>query len=317
MPIIIVTFKRFYKIILLIIFLLLAFCYYAIFYNGLPEKTRALWSLEELRNMVKDDRDLPLRINSLLVAEGVFPRCLVIAGCGEQDYLFQFRVFEIEYANKTVIIDPVHDKRLHLENGFAGPRFYSKAYVQMQRAMLHADKILFTHEHYDHIGGLTESRYQQQLALKSVLTQEQMQSQAFGKPVFSDYLLAVKPLLYERYFHVDDGMVLVKAPAHTPGSQMIFVRLQDGREVLFTGDTVWHSDNLREQKSKSRLASLLGGEDAELLGSEIRALIEIFRQTQTQLLVAHDKELLAHYLKTGLLLDGLKQRDEPLARSHN
>lgn len=298
--------RRIYKRLFLFAAGLLVFTYFAIFYNKLPRQARVSWSLDAARELIQNDRDLPLRINSLLVAEGAFPRCLVIAGCGDREYVFQFRVFEIEYAAKTIIVDPVHDERLHLENRFAGELYYRDAEKKMQTAMLHADKIVMTHEHYDHIGGLTESPYQQQLAEKALITAEQMHSQALGKPQFSQQLLALQPLNYQKYYHLDQGVVLIKAPAHTPGSQMIFVRLQDGSEVLFIGDTVWHSDNLVKEKSKSLLASWLGGENATQLAREIRTLIDLFHDRKIKLLIAHDKDLLQRYIDTGLIQDGLK-----------
>lgn len=298
--------KSLYISFILVILLALVFVYFAIFYDALPKHADAEWTLKEVRELVKNDRVLPQKINSLLIAEGIFPSCFVIAGCGENDYLFQFRVFEIEYPAKTIIVDPVHDERLQLENGLAQERFYQQAYDQMQGAMLRADKIVMTHEHYDHIGGLTESAYKQQLAKKAVITREQLQSNAPAKPGFSKELLAIPVLDYEKYYHLDNGIVLIKAPAHTPGSQMIFVKLQDGTEVLFTGDTVWHSDNLKKQKSKPLLISWIGGENVGLLGREIRALIDVDRKGRTHLLISHDKALLDQYLASGLIVDGLK-----------
>jgi len=45
-------------------------------------------------------------------------------------------------------------------------------------------------------------------------------------------------------------MALIKAPGHTPGSQMVYVALQSGKEVLLSGDVAWHMDGVRMNTGK-------------------------------------------------------------------
>jgi glyoxylase-like metal-dependent hydrolase (beta-lactamase superfamily II) len=52
---------------------------------------------------------------------------------------------------------------------------------------------------------------------------------------------------------VAPGVVVIPAPSHTPGSQMIFVRLANGREYLFTGDIATLDSSWRELRARSRL----------------------------------------------------------------
>ena len=55
---------------------------------------------------------------------------------------------------------------------------------------------------------------------------------------------------YDAYFPLAPGIVLVKAAGHTPGSQMVYVTLESGREYLLIGDATWHMDGVREITGK-------------------------------------------------------------------
>ena len=57
------------------------------------------------------------------------------------------------------------------------------------------------------------------------------------------------PLEYEDYRAIAPGVVLIKAPGHSPGSQMIYVQRADGREFLFAGDIGWSLRNIEEVRS--------------------------------------------------------------------
>ena len=46
---------------------------------------------------------------------------------------------------------------------------------------------------------------------------------------------------YESYLPVAPEIVLIKAPGHTPGHQMVYVRLASKRDYLFIGDVGGHS----------------------------------------------------------------------------
>ena len=56
---------------------------------------------------------------------------------------------------------------------------------------------------------------------------------------------------YEKYLPVAPGIVLIKAAGHTPGSQMVYIALESGRELLLIGDTTWHMDGVRQMRGQS------------------------------------------------------------------
>jgi glyoxylase-like metal-dependent hydrolase (beta-lactamase superfamily II) len=55
---------------------------------------------------------------------------------------------------------------------------------------------------------------------------------------------------YDMYYPLAPGMALIKASGHTPGSQMVYVALESGREYLLIGDATWHMDGVRLMKGK-------------------------------------------------------------------
>ena len=98
-------------------------------------------------------------------------------------------------------------------------------------------------------------------------------------------------------------MVLIKAPGHTPGSQMVFVQLADGREVLFLGDVAWHLDQIRQLWYRPRvITNFLVHENRAQVMSEFRALYNLMQaEPSLTLLVSHDVTERAALIESGLL----------------
>src|SRR3546814_4681759 len=110
----------------------------------------------------------------------------------------------------------------------------------MENALGKAKLILVTHEHVDHIGGLTEYPDVAKILPSTRLTQEQVYHPERSAPAAfaAGALDGYKPLVYDKYVAVAPGIVLIKSPGHSPGSQMVYVKKVDGTEVLFIGDGV-------------------------------------------------------------------------------
>ena len=69
------------------------------------------------------------------------------------------------------------------------------------------------------------------------------------------------PLAYEDYHSLAPGITLIKAPGHSPGSQVILLTLASGNEFLFVGDIAWHRDNIDLVRTRARCVSFLLEED--------------------------------------------------------
>jgi len=100
------------------------------------------------------------------------------------------------------------------------------------------------------------------------------------------------------------GVVLVKAPGHTPGEIMVYAVLENGREYVFTGDVSWSYQGIREVKQKPRAQVDRIGEDAKMIRFQLEWLNRLMA-TDIQLLVSHDDIVQPSFVKKGLLSEGL------------
>ncbi|MES2494090.1 MAG: hypothetical protein V4579_12530 [Pseudomonadota bacterium] len=64
--------------------------------------------------------------------------------------------------------------------------------------------------------------------------------------------LALRPAVGLRPTAVAPGIVAIPAPGASPGAQMIYARLRDGREYLFAGDVAPLAQNFQEMRVRSR-----------------------------------------------------------------
>lgn len=216
---------------------------------------------------------LPLGMGEHVVAVGEFPKGAIVAGQSllEQHRLI-FRAHVLAYADgRTVMIDPVHGAELHEK--FYGSGFNPQAWEVMQQALSRASLVLATHEHFDHVAGIAQMADFSAARGKVLLSREQLQSAALDDAEFSEEQLAqLEPLDYDDYYSPAPGIALKKSPGHSPGSQMIFVHFDDGREVLFIGDVAWSWQNLFEQRGRPRFVSAIIGEDGSLVAAQLARL---------------------------------------------
>jgi glyoxylase-like metal-dependent hydrolase (beta-lactamase superfamily II) len=154
-----------------------------------------------------------------------------------------------------------------------GARIDDDAYARMDMAMSEATQIVVTHEHPDHIGGIVAYGDPQGIAKALRLNKEQVASlPRYGvswPPALRDYA----PIEYDDMLAIAPGVVLIRAPGHTPGSQMVFVEREDGRELLFIGDIGWSLRNVETGKGRPRLLSqFMLNEDRDGVFAELAAL---------------------------------------------
>jgi glyoxylase-like metal-dependent hydrolase (beta-lactamase superfamily II) len=99
---------------------------------------------------------------------------------------------------------------------------------------------------------------------------------------------------------VAPGVVLVAAPGHTPGSQLVYVRLRTGRELVLAGDVAWHRRHVEEPRGHPRLSAWLLGEDLPRVLAQLRALHEIGR-AGVVVVPSHDGAYLEELVASGVL----------------
>jgi len=303
--------KKLMYSLLVFVLLAVAFAFGATHYDRLPDKTNFDLDLDEIRGLLANDTGAPVAIGSLSVAAGEFPGCLIITGCGTGPYKLDVRVFQLQYSNgRSIVIDPPHDKALNDANELLMKSFNQKAFDRMQLALIDADKIVFTHEHFDHMGGVVNSPNLNSLLTKLVLNSAQLANADQAGMSYPESMRALTPLNYEKYHHLAPGVVLIKAAGHTPGAQMIFVRMADGKELLFAGDTAWNKVNILEERTKPLITNWVVGEDGVALANQIRALIDLHKKGGVTIVLAHDVDWLKAYEEQGLIQADIKLRKE-------
>jgi glyoxylase-like metal-dependent hydrolase (beta-lactamase superfamily II) len=109
---------------------------------------------------------------------------------------------------------------------------------------------------------------------------------------------------YGRYYPVAPGMVLISAPGHSPDMQMIYLRLQSGREYLHSIDAAWNLANIRHVKGK---AAPWVKEDGAAVLAQLRWLNQLMNdESNLHILVTHDGELLDRLVDRGAVGGTLK-----------
>jgi len=278
-------------------------------FSPLPPTSTYPLDLDRLRSLA-GDRDLPLRVNSVRIADGAFPEYVVVAGGNRTPVPMAWQTFQVVYADKTVIIDPAQDRARHQAFKFAGA-YHDEGWDSMQTALARASLILVTAEHWDHLAGVTASANVELLLPHLLLNEKQLENTTLLEEAGLDAGMRAKvqSLAYEGAHAVAPGMVLLPAPGHTQGSQMIYVRLQDAEELLFVGDVVWSTLNLERRAGHSRLVANLSGEDRERMADQTRALVDLGEHAErgrVHLLIAHDGALTDELIAAGIVGDKLE-----------
>ena len=198
----------------------------------------------------------PLRVNMLKFAESRRTKNFSIKGAPADASVQARTAFQVIYADGHIMVDAGMDRQVHRFFGRGVEEPYdAEAAGQVERALTTARLIVVTHEHGDHVAGVIRTPHARELAGKTILTRSQVQT-LLTTPQMPEIALteemAARYLVmdYDRYFPLAAGIVLIKAPGHTPGSQMVYIVLESGREYLLIGDAAWHMDGVRLMKGK-------------------------------------------------------------------
>ena len=253
----------------------------------------------------------PQRIRVETVAHLSASRTFVVAGDGWQSFDLPASSYELVYRDHVAIVDTALDAGIARD--MSATAFDRAAYARMSGALARAALIVVTHEHPDHVGGLLAQPDLKNLLAATRLTREQvavleanLDKDSFAvlhvpRHVFDGY----RPLDYGRYRAIAPGVVLIKAPGHTPGSQMVYVRRADGVEFLFLGDVAWRLRNVETGREKARLVTWLSGEDRGEVREELAALDRLHAaHPELHMMPGHDDTAIDAFVKNGLLVKG-------------
>ena len=201
---------------------------------------------------------LPAAVNGIRVAASIRPRKFVIQGGDDTPVTMPRTAFQLVYPDCTVMIDSGMDKATHDSFSPDKPEpYYPDAFARLERALDAARLIILTHFHADHVAGVVTAKNFFALAAKTVatsLTLDLMHTTPHRPHLKISIMQSVQfiALDYEGLYPVAPGVVLIKAPGHSPDQQMVYARLQSGREILHSVDSAWIYDNILQTSPESR-----------------------------------------------------------------
>jgi glyoxylase-like metal-dependent hydrolase (beta-lactamase superfamily II) len=209
------------------------------------------------------------------------------------------------YADGTVMVDAGMDQQVHRFFGRGVEEPYDAAAARDVAAALDkARLIVVTHEHGDHVAGVITSPRAAALAAKTVLTRAQIQALTTAPQMpeiglTADAARRYLVIDYGSYHPVAPGMAFIKAAGHTPGSQMVLIVLESGREILLVGDATWHMDGVRLVKGKD---APWVTEDQPAVLDELRWLNGLARTDPSLVVVAsHDDDARQDLIARGVI----------------
>jgi glyoxylase-like metal-dependent hydrolase (beta-lactamase superfamily II) len=248
----------------------------------------------------------PLAVNGVRVAASIRPQRFVIEGGDDTPVIMPRTAFQVVYRDSTVMIDSGLDQMTHDSFAEGGKRepYFPDQFAKLQQALNAARLIVLTHFHADHVAGVLRAPNFDELAQKTVITSAtadflvnrphrphlKMTPQAVEKFIVVDYA---------RYYPLAPGIVLIKSPGHSPDSQMVFIALRCGREILHSVDSAWNFENIRQVKGK---AAPWVKEDVPAILGQLRFLNRIHTtEPELTILVTHDDGLFEHVTQSGLV----------------
>jgi glyoxylase-like metal-dependent hydrolase (beta-lactamase superfamily II) len=278
-----------------------------------PAQAGAQNAIEEWRASLPDIRATaalipgrrPQRVNMLKFAESRRTKNFSVQGAAADPSVQARTAFQVIYADGHIMVDAGMDQQVHRFFGRGVEEPYdSEAAAQVERALTTARLIVVTHEHGDHVAGVIRTPRARELAAKTILTRSQVET-LLTAPQMPEIKLTVEMAAryvvvdYDRYLPVAAGMVLIKAPGHTPGSQMVYIALESGRECLLIGDAAWHMDGVRLMKGKAAPWII---EDQKAIMNQLKWLNELSRSEPRLVIIAsHDDEERTALIQQGIV----------------
>ena len=267
----------------------------------------------------------PSRINYVKFAESHRPFADIIDGGSQEKYVSARTAFQVVYPSGWVMIDSGMDQAVHKFFGFGREEpYWPERNTAVQEALKEASLVVITHEHGDHVAGVIRSDSRKEIAAKTMLTREQVRTLTmrilpqWKKPAMYPQLPDIRlthetardyiVVDYESYLPVAPGVVLIKAPGHTPGHQMVYVRVDSGREYLFIGDIAWTLANVTQFKLRPEVTMRRINEYAPALIHQLRWIKEVMEHQKLIVIPSHDDRLLQDLAAQQLISELLTTR---------
>ena len=272
-----------------------------------PFDATLLPTLRRAAELVPGDKPTSVHVITLGPRRGALAG--MVQGAAPADSITAgYPAFQVRYRHDWIVVDAGMGREFFRDT----TRFSAPAYDTIQRAVRDARMVLFTHEHHDHVAGALRSQYLAQVKAHTLLTREQvgtLMEHPSDARVKLDSAAAAEWLTidYQGWLPIAPGVVLVKAPGHTPGSQMVYVRLASGREILISGDVAWHLSGVTGSRQKPPKTSQAMGEDTVAIAPQLAWLREV-GAAGVAVVVSHDEDSIADLARRGVLVRGFDLR---------
>jgi glyoxylase-like metal-dependent hydrolase (beta-lactamase superfamily II) len=249
--------------------------------------------------------ELPIAVSYLNAYEDSGTVGNAVDGAGSSKAFSVTGVFQVRFRHGWIMVDAAMDSAaLHRGRSFKADNF-----ATIETALEKANLIVITHEHVDHVQPLVKGPIADQVAPHTLLTREQVET-LLTKPkvaftsMDSSQVSRYLVVEYERALPIAPGVVLIKAAGHTPGSQMVYVKLASGREMILIGDIAWRALGVDSQRQKPDSTSRFMSEDRTAIGKQLAWLKNVQAQG-ISVVVSHDGTQLQSLAKRGVLSEGL------------
>ena len=187
--------------------------------------------------------------------------------------------------------------------------FDPAAYDTLTAAMLAADQVLLTHEHLDHVMAVARHPDPAGLAPRLVLNAPQIAAMPiFARGTLDPAIANLAPRLDGSVQQVAPGVIVIPVPGHTPGSQLVYIRLQDGGEFLLIGDVAWSLGAIETLTTRPVLTQYIvfdPNEDRTAVKAQLRALYDLMQANPDLAVIpAHDGDHIKALIAEGRLTEG-------------
>lgn len=274
--------------------------------SGAPEGTFSidLAEVRRLASLMPGDKATAIHFEP--VGRFEFPKTAVVAGDGWAMTDMTVYSYQLVFPSQRVIVDTAMDEATGKQGGAVW--FDATAFARVLAGLSEASVIVVTHEHFDHLAGLAKHPDVKALMKKAVLTEAQLAEPKRMEPLVfpAEALAGYRPLSTRALTPIAPGVVLIKAPGHTPGSQLVYVQRADGAEYLFLGDVAWHLRNVELVRERARLVTQLFLHEDR--ANVLRELAELNRLSKAEpklnLVPGHDAPHLEALAQQGLFVKG-------------
>ena len=247
----------------------------------------------------------PTSLNVVTLNPARAPIATMVEGAPADSVDVGYPVFQIRFPRSWIAVDAALGREF-VPNS---KTFSDDLYAKIQQCLRDAKFVVVTHEHFDHVGGVVRSPYLAAIQEHTLLTRAQAQSLVV-KPTHPliklDSSTAARYVVmdYDPFLPIAPGVVLIKAAGHTPGSQMVYVRLASGKEAIIAGDVAWNSAGVTLQRQKPEASTRgFGGEDRAAIAGQLRWLKETVPQ-DIAVIISHDQAGIDALIARGLMHQG-------------